>query len=414
VYVVATAERLASPQLLADDAGGLHLLFLSLAKKGRGERSELRYSHWQGGSWSAPVTIEGGRNGSVLTGVVAGLDRGGWLHVILLPNLRHISAHVAEANQPHSWTMARRLIAPPSRAAALAVDAGGGLHVVGAGLNGSIFYRASRDGGWSWPEKASLAAPSSDEAGDATRVAVDARGRVYATWAQHARELNWNVAGLFVAASPGAGQAWTVPWRAVEGGAFLDVATDRDDGVHLVWSEGSRCLAYHELFSTDGGATWVPGAAVQPAACMMTDVPGQVVVDGSDTPWMIETIAGGKDRSYRVFGRAWEEGSWSSPRLLGGGIPTGAKVTSLAAAVRLGDELHVIEVVRGRGLRYEVVALPAPRRAARALPPPWPSWRVRLSRVSARAWFLLAVLALLAASGARHRVLRSGVAGGAR
>jgi BNR repeat-like domain len=162
-----------------------------------------------------------------------------------------------------SWSAARRLTwtSRQSRDSAVAADSNNALHVVwedggeGSGQEYDIYYKRSTDGGATWEATKRLTWTASSFS---PAIAIDSKNVIHVAWLDDAPGNE----EIYYKKSTNGGATWSAAKRLTwSSGLSLEpgIAVGLSDAIHLAWEDDtSGHLEIYYKRSTDGGATWGP------------------------------------------------------------------------------------------------------------------------------------------------------------
>ena len=377
------------PAIVADAYGHVHVFWGEDMNGAPMETDEIlesaantiMYRRWDGASWSEPVDVLAVAGEDVAEFIAVTVDPSGRIHATWKgqSNIYYSSAPAWEAGNVHAWTKPIAIAtdnAASMRESSIAASPSGDIHVIYAtrgttqGTSAEVYHVSLGEGGTIRSAPRMISAPLTPlERGYANlRLVSDAAGRLHAVWQSFQRQGFGQ--GVYYSRSLDGGSSWSAPnlLRYREGRdvfvewPYLTVGANSD--LHLVYASGSSVGRAYRI-SRDGGETWSePGSIVQE----LEGINGYVmpVLDGAD---QVHLIANMRTREGQVVGiyyaRSTDDGfSTSTPIAVEAPYAPSAHYT--AAAVRLGDEIHVVwnsiagsEIWHTRGKVQGVMASPA-------------------------------------------------------
>jgi hypothetical protein len=234
--------------------------------------------------------------------------------------LYYSSAPTDQAGSARAWSTPRVLSSSAWGTTALVVDRDDTLHLLyDRNLdNPGVSYMQSTDGGETWSEPVDVSGEiEPDQAAISVRMVMDGRGWLHAGWHQRQMPNNWPPATAKYARSEDGGRTWTEPiiidaidrggFAPGNGPAFVNLAVDGQDNVHLFWLGRPGGQRYHR-WSSDGGRTWTEPEPIFPG--FSGGYNGWVVaaVDSAGTLHAV-TGAGG----HGVWYSRWTRTGWTAP-----------------------------------------------------------------------------------------------------
>jgi hypothetical protein len=355
-----TPESSSHPAIVADAYGYVHV-FWSEEVGGKPMRPQeplkngntIFYTRWDGDAWIPPVDVLFVPGDDVAEFISVAVDPQNRLHAVWTgqTNIYYSHAPAWKADSGHAWSKPIALSTDSARSmyeSHIVADATGGLHVLYATRfkEPGVYYTRSLDGGINWQSAIRLSAPLEEPETSVSHVQIitDQAGRLHAVW-QTNQQQGYGQA-VYYARSVNGGEEWSPPlliaYREPE-----DFSVDwpyltavGESVLHLIYSDGPRPWRFHRL-STDAGETWsepthilteLEGTAGY--TIPVADAAGQVhlLIDMRT----IETQIGG------IYYARWLGDQWSQPEPVLVSDPILGSAHFMAAALRLGNELHIV------------------------------------------------------------------------
>ncbi len=335
----------------AEDVGGSPLAPDDLPTPG----NAITHCEWDGHRWSSAVDVLTVPFDTVASFPAVDLDRENRLHLVWLGQqaVYYSSAPAEAASSAHAWSdpvvvTAGTLLTP--WAVSIAVDSAFTLHVILADnrFGGSVYALRSTDGGITWEPPIEIFRPSdSMEIGAAhVQLKVDHDDRLYATW-QTQQEENYGQA-VYFARSSDRGVSWENPIRLAyrnPGETFtewLSLAIRQTGEIHAFYVDGWHTGRWHRI-SDDGGETW------SEPQHFITDLQGingfmAPVIDGAGRLHLVINMRTFEGQAVGIYIAHWLEDNWSAVRIVDTTSPAAPSAHRAAAALRLGNEIHVVYV----------------------------------------------------------------------
>jgi hypothetical protein len=359
-----TLQYSAHPAIIADDYGYVHV-FWSEEVGGRPMRSEdtvsntgntILYRRWDGASWSQTVDVLF-VPGEVLAEFPAvDIDAENRLHLVWegISNLYYSSVPSWQAASVRAWT---KPVALANNTAAvawgsdIAADASDNLHVVYTtrGDDAGIYYIRSTDGGTSWQLPIKLSDPFAplEDSLSVVKITADDSGNVHAVW-QTNQAQGYGQAVYYVR-SADSGESWSGPmrlgWRDPEDYevAWPYLTAIGATELHLIYIDGPGMGSvgrFHRV-SKDGGETWSKPYHI---LTDMVGVNGYVVpiVDGAGQMHLIIDMRTKDTQIVGIYYARWSGNGWSQVEPVDVSSPAAPSAHYTAAAVRRGNEVHVV------------------------------------------------------------------------
>jgi hypothetical protein len=325
----------------------------------------IAYSRWDGNRWTEPVDVL-----SVPTEAIAGfpeaaLDAEDNLHLVWIGQrtVYHSKAPAEQAASAHAWSTpvaVARGDLPRTHPVDVAIDSASVVHLLMSdnSYGGSARVTRSFDGGVSWQPLQEISAPPGplEASFSRVRLMVDAMDRLHATWQSDQAEGYGQ--GVYYARSTDGGLQWEPPQRfgyRDAGETFVEFPilvsrTDRE--MHAFYIDGSSIGRWHRI-SLDGGESW---SAAEHIITSMEGINGYMapVMDGRGRLHLIINM---RTRSHQVVGiyhAIWLGDNWSAVRPVDVSSPAAPSAHVASAAVRLGNEIHVVYVHLGGGEIWHV------------------------------------------------------------
>lgn len=247
------------PSVAADSANRIHVVW----KDGTPGNDEVFYKHStdSGATWSAPTRLTWS-TGSTMDPAVAA-DTGTGIHVVYSDYKsggRDIY-YKQSTDSGSTWSAITRLCWSFSNSdkPSIAVDAGGGVHVVWedySAMNYEIYYKRSTDGGATWSSLTRLTWNSGES--QAPAICADSGTGIHVMWYDNSPgnyEIYYKRSTDGGATWLGTNRfTWNTGWT-----YFPSIAADSSGGIHAVWDDDTNISPNIEVFyreSTDGGTTW--------------------------------------------------------------------------------------------------------------------------------------------------------------
>lgn len=321
------------PLLVADSAGDVHLIFMSLNQRNRDvtvkTNGSLMYARMQKGIWSTPSDVLVTPGGGTVNLPAMTLSADGYLHVVwqggFSSQIYYSRAHVTEAGVAQGWTKADVLSDGAASGSSIFAAADGRLHFVYAGTDGNIRYRHSDDGGHVWSPPLTLVdTEGRGSAADFPRVMSDQNGQVYLTWNQYQLPNGWPPVGAFSANSLDAGDSWLPPVRvAPQNYGFIAVQPTSGNTVYRVWNSTVALGERRYQISRDAGKTWNSSRSI-PSLAGGFSGPPSLALDSVGTLHLLTAAnlrqaqsAGGIYEVALTNGAAWSDPVYVSEGVLG-------------------------------------------------------------------------------------------------
>lgn len=355
-----------------------------------GQGNTIFYTRWDGETWTPPVDILFVPGDEIAYFLTVDIDAENRIHAVWTGQTEfyYSNALSYEAVSAHAWRMPIVIATDSARSggeSSIVSDRRGGLHVAYAtrGDGAGIYHIRSDDGGETWGPAVQLSEPLDrlEKSQGNVRVIADQAGGLHAVWQTFQAE--------------GFGQAIYYT-RSIDGGANWDAPTQLryrgpeelwvewpyllsspEFGLQLIYTNGSnQGRAYRA--STDGGQTWSEPELI---LSEMEGVNGYVMplVDGSGQEHLIVNMRTKSSNIVGIYYARWLGDRFSTSVPVDVSSPAAPSAHFAAAAVRLGNELHVVynqlrgaEIWHVRGdissaTRSEAAPLPTPTAEVHAI-----------------------------------------------
>lgn len=355
IAISSASEQSAQPTLAVDTAGTVHVFWSGRRIDHKSEPRAILYAHYVSGQWTEPVDLMTSPNRSDAQFPRTLVDRAGRLHLFWSGQetgpfgpLYHSWAPVDEAGSLRAWQSPVKL-ADGTYQSDVALDPQGRLHLVYASVldERGICHLLSEDDGDSWQESTCIPRvyPIRDQEHEVQpRIAVDTLGYLHVVWTldDYSQQAGsgYPASAVHYARSTDSGQSWVdfavmdeVDRRDSEyegrPPAWVNVAVDGEDRVHIVWVRSIDMLRTHQ-WSEDHGIGWSSPQVVIPSGGY-NNWQG-LSVDGSGVLHLIWPSLNGVEYTRL------QADSWSSPTI----ISDRGDPHHVQSAVALGNELHIV------------------------------------------------------------------------
>jgi hypothetical protein len=345
------------PAIITDPYGNVHV-FWSEEAGGKpvdpGQQSRngnsIFYTRWDGASWTTPRDVLFVPGEDVAEYVAVTLDDNNRLHVVWTGQtaIYYSSAPAWEADSPWAWSTPQVVATDSARSqweSSVVVDATGTVHIFYAtrSKDPGVYHILSRDKGDTWeaPVKLSLPLDTLERGYSNVKAIKDAAGRLHVVW-QTFQENGYGQA-VYYARSVDGGESWNAPvqlgYRDPKDyeASFPYVVSVTNSELHLIYLDGPH-QGRSQRISRDGGATWSEPLHIIDE---MEGVNGYVVpvVDGNQQLHLIIDMRTRVGQVVGIYYAAWLKDHWSATAPVDVS-DKGQHYT--AAAVRLGNEIHVV------------------------------------------------------------------------
>ncbi len=365
-------ESSSHPDIIADDYGNVHVFWseeiggdiIGVDEQIRSGNTIL-YTRWDGNRWLPPNDLFFVPNESTAEYISSFLDSENNIHLVWTGqnNLYYSVAPSEKAELATAWSIPVVLtdnIARTRYESDVVVDKDGAIHVVFATRDedAGIYHLQSKDGGITWSEggEISTVLQPIEESFSNVRLIVDGEGRLHTVW-QTNDELGYG-RGIYYSRSVDSGQSWSEPWQIkyddFSEGPFVAwpylMANGRDE-IHLIYTTGTNQNRSYRV-SNDGGATWGEERII---LGNMEGVNGYVVIvaDGLGRLHLIVNMRAKESQAVGIYYARQDDSTWSAAVPIATSEPYGPSAHYTAAAVRLGNEIHVVwNQLRGAEIWY--------------------------------------------------------------
>ncbi|NLE44669.1 MAG: exo-alpha-sialidase [Chloroflexi bacterium] len=355
------------PAVVSDSLGYVHVFWSEEVGGPVGDRGDMigtgntiLYTRWDGTSWSEPVDVLFVPNEAIAEFVAVDVGPDSRLHVVWTgqSNFYYAQAPSWEADSARAWSQPMAVAADSARTqweSDVAADSTGAVHIVYAtqGDLAGIYHIRSRDGGVSWDTAQRVSEPLGllETAYANVRTIVDDADRIHIVY-QTTQAQGFGQAVYYVRSDDG-GVSWSQPEQLGyrdpgDFDASYPYLLDAGNGqLHLVYLDGPNVGRSYRI-SHDGGETW---SEPQDIISEMEGVNGFIIplVDGAG---QLHLVVNMRTRATQVVGIYYTRflgNDWAPVRPVDTSSVAAPSAHYTAAAVRLGNELHVVYDDIGRG-----------------------------------------------------------------
>ena len=334
------------------------------------------YSRWDGGAWSTPVDILYAPNDLIAEYLSVTLDAESRLHVVWTgqTNIYYSYAPSWKAGSAQAWSSPVAVATDSARSAwesnVLVAD-DGTIHIFYAarGTGAGVNHLRSRDEGISWESMAVLSQPfdALETSFSHVRALQDAAGRMHVTWQTNQSEGYGQA--VYYRRSMDRGTSWEPvvqlgyrgPDDVFVSWPYMTIRGESE--LNLIYTNGSNVGRAFRV-STNGGGTW---GAPRDIITEMEGINGYVIplLDGDDHMHLVIDMRTRTDQVVGIYYAYQTADGWSPVENAVVGHPSSKSAHWPAAAVLLGNELHVVwddintgEIWHTRGLLTGVEADP--------------------------------------------------------
>lgn len=348
------------PAIVVDRVGHVHV-FWTEAMSGREIKLDelpdpgntILHRRWDGEQWSNPVDILAVPGDPLADFVSVAVDRANRLHLVWtgLTSLYYSSALAEEAHSVRAWTMPQVISGESARTAwesAIAVDSLDNVHVVFAtkGAQMGVFHiMLPADGStWTAPVRVSGFLRPNEVAYKDVRLVIDASDRLHAVWST-ANDNGYSQA-VYYARSESMGETWELEVMLAD----AEVNTGFTGFPSLLAYGEDNLLLIHvdqfnkgrvERISSDGGKTWSEPRFI---LLEMEGVNGfsSPLLDGAGNLHLAFIMRPSANQVNGVYYAPRSGFDWSPIVPVVTEAPAGPSAHYLDAAVRLGNQIHVV------------------------------------------------------------------------
>ncbi len=310
---------------------------------------------WNGTSWTVANDVLFVPDDNIAEFVSATVGPDNTLHVVWTgqSNIYYSNAPALQAGSAHAWAKPE-IVAPESARSAwessVVTDAADNVHIAYAtrGTDAGVYHIQSTDGGVTWGNATKLSKPfeALEMSFSRVKMITDRAGRLHVVWETTEKEGFGQA--IYYARSVDSGLTWSEPLQlGYRQPGDLDVGWPYlialgESTLRLIYNAGSSVGRY-ERISTDGGETW------SEPQHMITDMIGingynVPVVDGRGNLHLIIDMRTRDTQAVGIYYADWLDTGWG-PVIPVFNDPTNigaATAHYLAAAVRLGNEIHLV------------------------------------------------------------------------
>ena len=385
------------PAIITDPFGQVHVFWSEEAggrpmEPGQPVRSgnSIFYTRWDGTSWTPSRDILYIPDEEIAEHVSVTLDDENRLHAVWTgqTNIYYSSASTWEADSPWAWSKPIAITNDSARSqweSSVVADDTGNLHIFYATrwVDPGVYHTMSRDKGQTWEAPMKLSLPFGNlERGFANVKSIrDRTGLLHVVW--QAFDANGFGQVVYYARSADGGESWSAPKQlgyrdpTDYEASYPYLVSVSDSELRLIYLDGPN-QGRSQRISRDGGLTWSDPLRIIDE---MEGVNGYVVpvVDGNQQPHLIINMRTRNSQVVGIYYATWLADRWSPVAP----VDVSDKAQHYtAAAVRLGNEIHVVytalatgEVWYVRGVLPGVTPMPAltPPAATHLVPTRFPT-----------------------------------------
>ncbi len=329
-----------------------------------GSGNTIVYRRWDGQAWTEPVDILAVAGDSLADFVAAAVDSQNQLHLVWtgLVNLYYSSAPAAAAGSIRAWSTPQVIAADSARSeweSDVAVDTQDTVHIVFAtkGVSAGVYHIKAASGSTSWaaPVRISDLLRANEVAFKDVRLVIDTADRLHAAWGTVSTS-SFNQA-LFYARSEGSGETWDQPVM------LADTIIERGwtglpsllpyglDELLLIYA-GEGAKGRVERTSIDAGKTWSEPRLILSS---MEGINGFLIplVDNIGNLHLVIDMRSSADQRVGIYYAPRAGLDWAPIIPVAVDEPYGPSAHYTDAAVRLGNEIHVVwDQARGAEIWY--------------------------------------------------------------
>lgn len=348
------------PTIVADAYGNVHV-FWSEDMNGREVQPDelaepgdtIMYRRWDGQSWTEPLDIIAVPDDVMAEFVSVAIDDSNQLHLVWtgLTKLYYSTAPAGDAYSVQAWSTPQ-VIAPDSARTAwesdIAVDSQGNVHIVYAtrGSSTGVFHimSAPTSTTWSAPVRISDFLRGNETGFKDVRLIVDEADRLHATWSTS--NTDGYSQAVYYARSERAGGLWQPAVLLADAtittgftGFPSLLAYGKDELLLIHVDQGNKGRI--ELNSTDAGQTWSEPRFILNG---MEGVNGFLVplIDSGGNLHLVINMRPSADQRTGIYYAPRAGQDWAPIIAVAADEPYGPSAHYTAAAIRLGNEIHVV------------------------------------------------------------------------
>ncbi len=340
-----------SPSLAADSSGDLHLVWQEEIEPGF---SVIMYSLYRQRQWTTPLDILASYTSIGVGSPSLAADQEGYLHIAFLGDgISYSKAFAPLANSARNWSTPINLYPAVNYMGApdLALGPDGQVYIVFALENSDgsgIYLFSSNDGGVNWEGPDTIYAnTSADRQVRDPKITVNEANGIHVAWSESDFPETFPPLGIRYSHNLG-GSGWSAPISLADGPYMdIDIATQGQNEVHVVWSGTDTDRFKFHRSSKDGGSTW-SGIFRNTDGGGLLGFPSLVFDGRGNLHWFTSldyfgSVEGENSNGY-LYEYVLEESTWSQSTLLMRTPPEvqDQNMSSVAAAISLGNELHVV------------------------------------------------------------------------
>lgn len=370
--MVSRGERGWFPDVAADDAGRVHVVWSGSSDFEVRDDAPLYYAGWDGQAWTQPNDIALIAPRTATTRSALAVDKAGRVHLLyrgfgrlvkddsVKEGIWHAASDGAGAKSLSSWSAPQQI----SRRAStyfpeIAVDSRGVIHAIWTEWDGlccyAIYYTNSADGGATWSERTILDGSNAVYSFRA-QLKIDAQDRLHAVWELTDPRASWaerTTRGVVYALSNDGGGTWTKTKFAPPDDLYYypfdstprpgpqqpTVGIDGNGNILIIFREPDSDQVYYQ-HSTDG-ANWsvpAPLPGVRVGISRPFDVYDTVTDSAGHVHLVMVAYPSDSDR-MSLLHTEWNGQSWTMPSVIASSPPY-PEYPRLALSE--GNRLHVV------------------------------------------------------------------------
>ncbi len=411
-----TQQSSAYPAIVADDFGFVHVFWsedIDGRPLGPNDPSDsgnaIYYTRLDDRGWTEPIDVLYSPDDSVATYPSVTADQTGTLHLVWtgLTNIYYSQAPVSQAESSHAWRRPVVIATNSARSSwesSIGVDGKGNLHVAYAsrGNEAGIYHVSSADNGATWSQPVKISDPFDMQEASLSnvRLTIDGKGRLHVVCQTNTSDVIGQSA--YYAQSTDDGTTWSSPYQLGYRQTsdfyvgYPDLLSVGPDELHIIYVAGSS-VGRWERISRDGGSTWGEPQQLIPE---MEGLNGYVIplIDSAGQLHLIINMRPTATQAVGLYYSSWDGVHWSAAVPLVNSGPESESAHFSAAAVSLGNQIHVVwNQVRGGeiwhiqgsiGAMKPALAQPLPTLAPTLAPTSTPTPIVIVSQVQSTHPFL--------------------------
>ena len=339
---VSTVSLITNPNIVADPAGDLHLVWSANVDHPQEaiHPDTIYYMRKSESEWTrGPVDIFVASEGSTAVVNRLRMDQQGNLILLWTGNSRlNLSkAPYDRAGIVSAWQTTS--IGEPASSADFAIGADGTYYLVYILDRQGLYCIRSVDQGQIWSTSVPIwQVPNESYSGGSTRIEVSAKGTIHVVWGVNSSSIEWRSLGYNYARSANQGETWQNKFSSYENDALPNVGFDEKGNIHIVANNPAGSMkGRSHAWSQDDGITWRV-ERIFPGYSGLTLWPVMV----QDSLRVLHLVTSANSPSVgepQLYYSTWSVDHWTDPELISGSVISGEQPS---IAVSNGNQINVV------------------------------------------------------------------------